>query len=77
MAADGDLATLLAKIEVLQNDKFGLEQKTSMLEASAAAMADELVRKSEIILHYCMEGKNVNGKIINARAVGQFLNKRK
>jgi len=59
-SGDGDLAALLAKIEALQNDNFGLRTKSQMLEASAAAMADDLVRKSEIITHYCMEGKHVS-----------------
>ena len=54
---------LLGKIESLQKDKFSLEQKAQMLEASAAAMADDLVRKSDIILHYCMEGK-ANSKFV-------------
>ena len=62
--SDDDVAALLTKIENLQTDKFGLEQKTQMLEASASAMADELVRKSEIITHYCMEGKHLNGENI-------------
>ena len=62
--SDDDVAALLTKIKNLQTDKFGLEQKTQMLEASASAMADELVRKSEIITHYCMEGKHLNGENI-------------
>ena len=47
----------------MQEEKWTIEQKLSMLEASSSAMADDLVRKSDIILHYCMEaGKHRNGK---------------
>jgi hypothetical protein len=28
-----------------------------MLEHSSAAMADDLLRKSKLIQHYCMDGK--------------------
>ena len=58
-----DYGVLLNKIASMQEEKWTMEQKLSMLEASSSAMADDLVRKSDIILHYCMEaGKHRNGK---------------
>ena len=58
-----DYAILLNKIGSMQEEKWAIEQKLSMLEASSSAMADDLVRKSDIIMHYCMEaGKHRNGK---------------
>ena len=58
-----DYSILLNKIASMQEEKWAIEQKLSMLEASSAAMADDLVSKSDIILHYCMEaGKHRNGK---------------
>merc|ERR1712150_257685 len=54
-------AILLNKIGSMQEEKWAIEQKLSMLEASSSAMADDLVRKSDIIMHYCMEaGKHRN-----------------
>jgi hypothetical protein len=58
-----DYSILLNKIALMQEEKWAIEQKLSMLEASSSAMADDLVGKSDIILHYCMEaGKHRNGK---------------
>ena len=58
-----DYSILLNKIASMQEEKWAIEQKLSMLEASSSAMADDLVGKSDIILHYCMEaGKHRNGK---------------
>ena len=37
--------------------KWSTEQKLQMLEHSATAMADDLVKKSNLIQFYCMEGK--------------------
>ena len=42
----------------LQENKFLLEQRLQMLETSNAGMVDDLTRKSNLIKHYCMEGKN-------------------
>ena len=58
-----DYGILLNKIASMQEEKWAMEQKLNMLETSSSAMADDLVRKSDIILHYCMEaGKHRNGK---------------
>ena len=58
-----DYGILLNKIASMQEEKWTMEQKLSMLEASSAAMADDLVLKSDIILHYCMDaGKHRSGK---------------
>ena len=60
-----DYGILLNKIASMQEEKWAMEQKLNMLETSSSAMADDLVRKSDIILHYCMEaGKHRNGKSI-------------
>lgn len=45
------------RITWLTDEKSLLEQRLQMLENSAAAMADDLVKKSNIIQFYCMEGK--------------------
>ena len=58
-----DYGILLNKIGSMQEEKWTIEQKLSMLEASSSAMADDLVGKSDIIMHYCMEaGKHRNGR---------------
>ena len=58
-----DYGILLNKIASMQEEKWTMEQKLSMLEASSAAMADDLVLKSDIILHYCMDsGKHRSGR---------------
>ena len=65
-----DYSILLNKIASIQEEKWTIEQKLSMLEASSSAMADDLVRKSDIILHYCMDaGKHRNGKSIRITRV--------
>ena len=55
--ANTDYSTLLEKISSLQEEKWSAEQKLQMLEHSATAMADDLVKKSNLIQFYCMEGK--------------------
>ena len=63
-----DYAILLNKVASIQEDKWAMEQKLSILEASSSAMADDLVQKSDIILHYCMEaGKHRNTGKINIK----------
>ena len=58
-----DYSILLNKIASMQEEKWAMEQKLSMLEASSSAMAEDLMKKSDIILHYCMEGgKHRSGK---------------
>ena len=54
MSSDDQLL-LLDKINSLQEGRLTLEEKVHMLEHSAAAMADELLKKSAIIQYYCME----------------------
>jgi len=48
---------LLEKITALQQDKWKLEENLSMLEQSGAAMADEIVRKNNLIQFYCMDSR--------------------
>ena len=55
--ANTDYSTLLEKISSLQEEKWSAEQKLQMLEHSATAMADDLMKKSNLIQFYCMEGK--------------------
>lgn len=54
---NGDVQIYLDKIGTLQAERLVMEEKLHMLEASASAMADDLVRKSSLIHHYCMEGR--------------------
>ena len=43
------------RVAMLQQEKWALEEKLVMLEQSGAAMADELVIKSELVnIHFCL-----------------------
>ena len=53
-----DFGAMVEKLSGLEEEKWSLQQKVQMLEISAAAMADDLVKKSNIIQFYCMEGKS-------------------
>ncbi|TRY70001.1 hypothetical protein TCAL_07335 [Tigriopus californicus] len=57
LSKNGDAQIYLDKIGMLQAERLIMEEKLHMLEASASAMADDLVRKSSLIHHYCMEGR--------------------
>ena len=46
---------LVSRVAGLQEDKWRLEERLSMLEQSGAEMATELVTKSELIQRYCMD----------------------
>ncbi|XP_076344296.1 GRIP1-associated protein 1-like isoform X5 [Tachypleus tridentatus] len=48
---------LLSRIAGLQQEKWNMEEKINHLEVSNAALADDLVKKTEIIQYYCMEGR--------------------
>merc|ERR1719347_486203 len=64
--------TLLARVAKLQETNWSLEEKLSMLEASGASMAEELVNKSKLINSYCMEEKKLNSTKSNAgQAAGE------
>ena len=52
-----DFGAMVEKLSGIEEEKWSLQQKVEMLEISAAAMADDLVKKSNIIQFYCMEGK--------------------
>lgn len=41
-----------------QEENVLMQQRLQMLEHSSAAMADDLLNKSKLIQHYCMEGKS-------------------
>ena len=58
MMSSNDQLLLLDKINSLQEGRLTLEEKVHMLEHSAAAMADELLKKSAIIQYYCMEERH-------------------
>ena len=59
---NADFGAMVDKLSGLEEEKWSLQQKVQMLEISAAAMADDLVKKSNIIQFYCMEGKQGNFK---------------
>lgn len=48
---------LVSRITKLQQDKWVAEEKINHLELSTAAMADDILRKTQLIQHYCMEGR--------------------
>ena len=58
-----DYEVLLDKISTLQEEKWSMQQKLQMLEHSSAAMADDLMKKSNLITFYCMEGKQRQGTV--------------
>ena len=58
-----DYDVLLDKISNLQEEKWSMQQKLQMLEHSSAAMADDLMKKSNLITFYCMEGKQRQGTV--------------
>lgn len=53
-----ETASLVNRVTDLQQEKWQLEERITHLESSSAAMADDLLKKSAIIQHYCMELKN-------------------
>jgi hypothetical protein len=52
-----DNQALMERVAGLQQEKWNVEEKHVMLEQSGAAMADELVIKSELVKQYCMTGQ--------------------
>ena len=81
-----DFGAMVEKLSGLEEEKWSLQQKVEMLEISAAAMADDLVKKSNLIQFYCMEGKQdhvkkesvqsttpAKDKIKNVKKVMDFL----
>ena len=81
---NSDYGALLDKISQLQEEKVLTSEKLQMLENSASAMADDLVRKSNIIQFYCMDGKSeplkkdngnvsTNERIQNVKKVMNFM----
>lgn len=53
---------LMARLAIAQEQKWTLEERLSMLENSSSAMADDLVRKTALIQHYCMEKGDSGGR---------------
>lgn len=53
---------LMARLAIAQEQKWTLEERLSMLETSSSAMADDLVRKTALIQHYCMEKGDSGGR---------------
>ena len=49
---------LLTRVARLQEDKWMLEEKVTMLEQSGAQMAEEIVAKSKLIQQFCIETGN-------------------
>ena len=64
-----DLATencrLVSRLANLQQEKWRLEERLSQLEEANSAMTDELVKRGQLIQHYCMEAKQPSTKIGN------------
>ena len=49
---------LLTRVARLQEEKWVLEEKVTMLEQSGAQMAEQIVAKSKLIQQYCIESGN-------------------
>lgn len=58
-----ETASLVNRLTELQQHKWQLEERITHLESSSAAMADDLIKKSAIIQHFCMEHKNIGKNI--------------
>ncbi|KAK3865351.1 hypothetical protein Pcinc_029041 [Petrolisthes cinctipes] len=52
-----ETASLVNRVTELQQQKWQLEERITHLESSSAAMADDILKKSAIIQHYCMDQK--------------------
>ncbi|XP_042887802.1 GRIP1-associated protein 1-like isoform X3 [Penaeus japonicus] len=52
-----ETASLVNRLTDLQQQKWQLEERITHLESSCSAMADDLLKKSAIIQHYCMDQK--------------------
>ncbi|KAK7080281.1 GRIP1 associated protein 1, partial [Halocaridina rubra] len=50
-----ETASLVNRVTDLQQQKWQLEERITHLESSSAAMAEDILKKSAIIQHYCME----------------------
>ncbi|KAG0721517.1 GRIP1-associated protein 1 [Chionoecetes opilio] len=53
-----ETVSLVNRLTEVQQNKWQLEERITHLESSAAAMADDLLKKSAIIQHFCMDHKN-------------------
>jgi len=60
---------LLARLAKLQEEKWSLEERLTMLEQSGAGMADEIVAKTKLIQKYCMEAGGRRGSAIPNRSL--------
>ncbi|XP_064093645.1 GRIP1-associated protein 1-like isoform X2 [Macrobrachium nipponense] len=49
-----ETASLVNRVTDLQQQKWQLEERITHLESSSAAMAEDILKKSAIIQHYCM-----------------------
>ncbi len=67
-----DYGMLLDKVNQLQDCRLTLEEKVQMLEHSAAAMADDLLRKSAIIQCYCMETRTSGKELTLSRQLDPY-----
>ncbi|XP_045128923.1 GRIP1-associated protein 1-like isoform X2 [Portunus trituberculatus] len=54
-----ETVSLVNRVTELQQHKWQLEERITHLESSSAAMADDLLKKSAIIQHFCMDHKNI------------------
>ena len=66
---------LLARISVLQQEKWRLEEQVNQLEHETHKLVNELVEKNQLIRHYCIEGRagvpqspSTPEKVLNQRA---------
>ncbi|XP_068213036.1 GRIP1-associated protein 1-like isoform X2 [Palaemon carinicauda] len=50
-----ETASLVNRVTDLQQQKWQLEERITHLESSSAAMAEDILKKSAIIQHYCMD----------------------
>eukprot|EP00092_Neocalanus_flemingeri_P031075 GFUD01033755.1.p1 GENE.GFUD01033755.1~~GFUD01033755.1.p1 ORF type:complete len:808 (+),score=275.25 GFUD01033755.1:59-2482(+) len=60
---------LLARLAKLQEEKWNLEERLTMLEQSGAGMADEIVAKTKLIQQYCMDSGSRRGSALPNRSL--------
>ncbi|XP_064093647.1 GRIP1-associated protein 1-like isoform X4 [Macrobrachium nipponense] len=75
-----ETASLVNRVTDLQQQKWQLEERITHLESSSAAMAEDILKKSAIIQHYCMsrgsEGSSTPTSPVPP-ALGEKLNVRR
>ncbi|XP_076064867.1 uncharacterized protein LOC143038946 isoform X2 [Oratosquilla oratoria] len=58
-----ETASLVSRVAELQQQKWQMEERLGHLEASSGALAEDLLKKTAIIQHYCMDAKATDSSV--------------